>query len=92
MGLVRTDLIHFSVQERFIFHPSLQSATLSSADIFNFLIFLAVSFVILVDALKLKKKKNPEWEENTGVLPEKKFKHNLSDRQDQIVWGLRMVP
>lgn len=52
LGLVCTDLIHFSVQEGFISHPNLQSTTLSSAGILNFLIFLVVSFIILVDALK----------------------------------------
>lgn len=89
VGLVCTDLIHSSVQERFIFHPNLQSATLSNADIFNFLIFLAVSFIILVDALK---KKNPGGGRKYWSLTRQEiYKHKLSDRQGQIVWGLRMV-
>lgn len=52
LGLLYTDLIHFSVQERFIFNTYPQPTTLSNAGIFNFLIFLVVSFVVLVDALK----------------------------------------
>lgn len=60
LGLVCTDLIHFPVEERCIFHPDLQPTTLSSAGIFCFLIFLVVSFIILVDAFRWREKKNME--------------------------------
>lgn len=56
LGLICTDLIHFSAQERFIFHPNMQSSTLSGAGIFDFLISLVATFIILIDTLRIKKK------------------------------------
>lgn len=58
LGLVCSDLIHFPAQERYIFHPNMQSATLSSAGVFYFLISLVATFIILTDTLKMKKKKS----------------------------------
>lgn len=55
--LVCTDLIHFSAQERFLFHPNVQSTTLNGAGIFNFLISFVATFINLIDTLKIKKKK-----------------------------------
>lgn len=90
LGLLCTVLIHFSVQERFTFNTYPQSEqwlwamTLSNAGIFNFLIFLVVSFVVLVDALK--------WKKEIHVLTRQQiYKHNLSDRQDRVMWVLRTV-
>jgi len=45
LGLVYTDLIRCSLQERCVFHPNLQFTTLSSGGIFNFLISLAISML-----------------------------------------------
>lgn len=70
LGLVCTDLIHFSAQERFIFHPNMQSTTLSSAGIFDFIISFVATSIILIDTLKMEKT-IISGKENIGVLPDK---------------------